>query len=154
MKKLISHAWFRGGVKEFDTQSGKITGSSKKDWGSTGFGSLWKQNGKVFAFYNDDQSLLLQCGTKKWRVNAEYTPHIKVFSILRNFQIFHQGEAVFSIWYVPKGLFFSVIDPTYDALDAETDDFFLYVQSMWVEWANRPYSEFLNQLNSDDQEEN
>jgi hypothetical protein len=149
MKKLISHVWFAGGVKEFDTETGRITGISDKEWGSTGFGSLWRQNGKVFAFYRDDESLLLQYKTNKWRVTPEYTVSLRGFYFIRNFRIKQQGKVVFSIWYKPKGLFFFLIDPTYDAIDAEADDFFLYLKSMWASWGNKPYSEFLNEFGAE-----
>ena len=149
MKKLISHAWFAGGVKEYDTETGRITGTSDKEWGSTGFGSLWRQNGKDFAFYKDDESLLLQYKTNKWRVTPEYTVSLRGFYLIRNFRIKHQDKVVFSIWYKPKGLFFFLIDPTYDAIDAESDDFFLYLKGMWESWGNKPYSEFLNEFGAE-----
>lgn len=136
-KKLISHAWHTGGVKEYDIETGKILSDSPMEWGTTGFGSIWKQNGKVFALYHDDQSILLQCNTQKWRAIPEYTVSLTNLWILRNFKIQHQGKVVFSIWYKPKGLLFSRIDPTYDAIDAESDDFFLYLNNMWTSWINK-----------------
>ena len=149
MKKYISHAWYVGGVKEYDTDTGKIKGASDKEWGSTGFFSLWRQNGKFFAFYRDDRSLLLQNKTRKWRVIPEYTVSLKQYFIFRNFKIHQNGKEVFSIWYKPKGLFFFLIDPTYDSIDAESDDFFLYIKSMWASWGNRPYSEFLDEFGAE-----
>lgn len=149
MKMIISHAWFSGGVKEYDTDSGKIIGSSDKEWGSTGFGSIWRQNGKDFAFYRDNESLLLQHKTNKWRVSPEYSVSLRGIYFLRNFRIKHHGKVVFSIWYKPKDLFIFLSDPTYDAIDAESDDFFLYLKRMWMSWGNRPYSEFLNEFGAD-----
>ena len=149
MKKYISHAWYVGGVKEYDTDTGKIKGASDKEWGSTGFGSLWRQNGKLFAFYRDDCSLLLQNKTRKWRVIPEYTVSLKQYFIFRNFKIHQNEKEVFSIWYKPKGLFFFLIDSTYDSIDAESDDFFLYIKSMWASWGNRPYSEFLDEFGAE-----
>ena len=138
MKKLISHKWYAGGVKEYDTETGRITGSSDAKWGTTGFGSLWHQNGKTFAFHRDDQSLLLQCGKLKWRVTKDYRVSLRKLLFIRNFRIWHDGKWVFSIWYIPSGLIFGLVDPTYDAIDAESDDFFLYLRNMWAWWGERP----------------
>lgn len=146
MKKLISYSWYIGGVKEFDTETGSVSPAPKSEWGSTGFGSLWRQNGKIFALYRDDESLLLQHETYKWRLTPDYKVSWKPYFIFKNFKIKYQGNTVFSIWYIPKDLFFSLIDPTYDYLDAESDDFFLYVKSMWESWGARPYSEFLEEF--------
>jgi len=150
MKKLISHAWFAGGVKEYDTETGIITAKSEREWGSTGFGSVWRQNGKDFAFYRDDESLLLQYKTNKWRVTPDYSVSLRGFYVLRNFKVKHRGKVVFSIWYKPRGLFFFLVDPTYDGIDAETDDFFLYVKNMWSSWGDKPYSEFLSEFSSEE----
>ena len=149
MKKLISHQWFAGGVKEFDTESGKVIGASDKEWGPTGFGSVWRQNGKDFAFYRDDESLLLQYRKSKWRPTPEFTVTLRGFYILRNFRVKHHGKVVFSIWYRPKYLFFFFIDPTHDAIDAESDDFFLYVKNMWHSWGTKPYSDFMNEFEAE-----
>jgi len=146
MKKFISYAWYVGGVKEFDTETGSVAPATGIEWGKTGFGSIWRKNGKYFAFYRDDESLLLQYKHYKWRVTPEYKVALRGYYFVRNFKIMHNGLVVFSIWYGTNSLFFWLIDPTYDAIDAESDDFFLYVKNMWTSWGNRPYSEFLNEF--------
>ena len=146
MKKFISHKWYAGGVKEVDTNTGEVSSAPDKEWNETGFGSVWKQNGKYFIFYRDEESILLQQGRKKWRVIPEYTVILRGYFFVRNFKIFHQGKVVYSIWYKPSGVLFWLVDPTYDSIDAETDDFFLYVKNMWAYWGERPYSEFLEEF--------
>jgi len=146
MKKFISHAWYAGGVKEFDTETGVVASAPDKVWGSTGFGSIWKQNGKYFAFHRDNESLILQYKKNIWRLIPQYTVTLHGYYFFRNFRISHKGKLIFSIWYKPKGLFFWLIDPTYDSIDAESDDFFLYVKSMWESWGTKPFSEFLNEF--------
>jgi hypothetical protein len=141
MKKLISHLWYIGGVKKFDTETGKVSRAFFANRNETDFGAAWKQNGKWFVFHCDDQSLILQHENKIWRVNSENNVSIKGDQI-REFEIFKNEEKVFSINYKPKGLLQQLIDPTYDGIDAESDDFFLYVTNMWEYWAKRPYSEF------------
>lgn len=142
MKKYISYAWAVGGVKEFDTESGSVSNAPNLKREDTGFGSLWKQNGKWFVFYKDKESLILQHKQKIWRVTPEYTVSLRGYFILRNFRIRRNGCLVFSFWYKPKFLFLSLLDPTHDYIDAESDDFFLYVKNMWQDWAGRPLSDF------------
>ena len=149
MKKFIRHAWYAGGVKEFDTDTGSVVSAPGKKWESAGFGSIWEQNGKYFAFHRDNESLLLQHKKNIWRVTPEYTVTLRSYYFVRNFKIKHNGKVAFSIWYKPKGLFFWLIDPTYDAIDAESDDFFLYVKNTWSSWGGKPYSEFLDEFSDE-----
>ncbi|MBN1663278.1 MAG: hypothetical protein JW943_06730 [Deltaproteobacteria bacterium] len=142
MKKCLSHFWWGLGVKEFDTDTGAVADAPHVRLEDTPFGSLWRQNGKWFAFHNDEHSLILQHKQKIWRVTPDYATSLRYWIIFRNFRIRHQGKRVFSIWYKPKYLFFWLIDPTYDGIDAESDDFFLYVRNMWKAWAKKPFSEF------------
>jgi len=143
MKKYISHYWHAGGVKEFDTETGTISNAPNITREETGFGSLWKQNGKWFAFHNDDTSFILQHKNNLWRVTPDYTVSLRAYILLRNFRIRHKGKTVFSIWYKPKDLFLCLVDPTYDGIDAEGADFFLYIKNMWQRWANRSFTEFV-----------
>ena len=145
MMKHISHFRASGGVKAFDTETGSVSAVSNVPRNKTAFGSLlWKQNGKWFAFHNDDESLILQQDKNIWRVTPEYTVSLTGYFPFRNFRIRRNGRLVFSIWYKPKFLFLvlALLDPTYDALDAESDDFFLYLKEMWKSWGDKPFSEF------------
>ncbi|MEN6319070.1 MAG: hypothetical protein ABFD82_09995, partial [Syntrophaceae bacterium] len=112
MKKYISHFWYAGGVKEFDTESGSVSDAPNLKWEETGFGSAWKQNGKWFVFHKDEESLILQHKHNIWRITPEYTVAMRGYFIFRNFRIRRNGKLVFSIWYKPKFLFLSLIDPT------------------------------------------
>lgn len=142
MKKYISHFWYAGGIKEFNTKTGSVSDAPDLEWGKTDFGSVWKQNGKYFVFHNDEESLILQQKNNIWRVTPDYTVSLRGYYFIRNFKIKYKGKKVFSIWYKPKGLFFWIIDPTYDAIDTESDDFFLYVKNMWKSWEKRHFSEY------------
>lgn len=145
MKKYLSHFWWGLGVKEFDTVTGAVANAPDVRREDTPFGSVWKQNGKWFAFHHDDQSLLLQHRANIWRVTPDYSVSLRAWFILRNFNIRHQGKTVFSIWYKPKYLFLSLLDPTHDGIDAESDDFFLYVKNMWQVWVGKPFEEFMKE---------
>ena len=43
-------------------------------------------------------------------------------------------------------MLWSKFDPTYDAIDEESDDFFVYVTSMWQYWKDLSGSDFLANL--------
>jgi len=133
-------------VNEVDTETGDVSSAAGKEWGETEFGSVWKQNGRYFIFYRDEESILLQQGNEKWRVIPEYTVILRGYIFVRNFKIFHHGKVVYSIWYKPSGVFFWLVDSTYDSIDAESDDFFLYVKNMWSYWGKKPYSEFIKEF--------
>ncbi len=60
MKKYISHAWIGLGVKEFDTETGAVLDAPHLTWQEAEFGSVWRQNGKWFAFHHDEASFILQ----------------------------------------------------------------------------------------------
>jgi len=45
---------------------------------------------------------------------------------------FHDGWAV-------------ALDPTYDGMDEESDDFFLYVYQMWRAWKDEDIADFMNE---------
>jgi hypothetical protein len=142
MKKYLSHYWHSGGVKEFDTVSGSVVNAINIKPEETGFGSLWKQNGKWFAFYSDEESFIFQHKHNIWRVTPEYSVSIRAYFLLRYFKIMLIGSVVFSILYKPKFLFIALLDSTHDSIDEESDDFFLYVKNMWQRWANSPLAEF------------
>jgi hypothetical protein len=145
MNKYISHSWFAGGVKEFDTVTGQISNAPDMKWDETGFGSVWKQNGKWFAFHKDEQSLILQHKNHVWRLEPNTTVSLQGL-FFRKFIIKENGKIVFKIRYKPKGLLKSIIDPTYDSIDMESDDFFLYISNMWKSWGSKPFSEFKNEF--------
>ena len=142
MKKFICHAWLGLGVKEFDTEAGSVSDAPHIKPEKAEFGSLWRQNGKWFAFHNDEHSLILQHEQNIWRVTPDCTVSLRHWVIFRNFRIRHHGKRVFSIWYKLKFLFRSLPDPTHDSIDAESDDFFLYVKNMWQRWSGRAFSDF------------
>ena len=49
--------------------------------------------------------------------------------------------------YYENSFIASIIDPTYDAIDMESDDFFLYVSNMWKSWGHKDFSEFRTLMN-------
>jgi hypothetical protein len=103
MKKHISHRLFARGVKEFDTETGEVSDAPEMEWGKTGFGSVWQQNGKWFAFHKDEQSLMLQHKKTIWRLQTDTTVTLQGLWF-RTFSIKENGKAVFKIRYIPKGL--------------------------------------------------
>jgi len=60
----------------------------------------------------------------------------------RWFGLWHDGGVEFQFSYWFKGALAAHIDPTYDRLEDESDDFFLYVFTMWEYWKDRSADEF------------
>lgn len=136
-----------GGLRAFDPISGAVTqppaGSQRDAWGF-----VWKQGGKWFAIRSDEESLLFQHGSETWRLRPENEFHVSS-GLFRLFTIQRAGRAVFSLKYRLSfgGAVLAVIDPTYDAMDDETDDFFVYVVNMWQGWKDLPMAEFEGRAN-------
>ncbi len=141
---LIRHYWAAGGLREFDPASGSV--SMRRFRGEIdSWGSAWKQQGHWFVLWHDGDSLILQSGRRQWRLNSELTLDV-TGHFRRSFRIRARGELEFEFNYWFKGALWSRIDPTYDGIDEESDDFFLYVTGMWGYWKNRPADEFLANL--------
>ena len=144
MIKYIDHHWAEGGVLEFNTDNGNIQSSSKYEWQKAPhWGTAWKQNNRWFVLHNDDTSFIFQTNSQAWRLNSELNLSLRSFLLLRQFRITKGGKPVFSIWYIPRYFYMPIVDPAHDALEEETDDFFVFLVHFWTSWKEREYSEFL-----------
>lgn len=110
---------------------------TKADWGF-----LWQQRGRWFAIHRDDQSLIFQAGPRRWRLTGGIELQVSR-GLVRRFEIKERGLTLFSLRYIFRGAAQAAIDPAYDAIDEETDDFFLYVTVMWRHWKDRSMDTFL-----------
>lgn len=139
---ILSHFWHADGVLAFDPSTGAVSPklgvqSCKADWGF-----LWQQRGRWFAIHRDDQSLIFQTGPRRWRLTGNVELQI-TRGLVRRFEIKEHGLASFSLRYIFLGATQAAIDPTYDGIDEEIDDFFLYVTEMWRHWKDKGIDEFL-----------
>jgi hypothetical protein len=131
-----------GGLNELDPMSGAVRpapeGALRDEWGF-----VCRQSGKWFAIRSDDESLLFQHGAATWRLRPENEFDVSG-RLFRQFTIRREEHAIFSLKYRRRlgGPLLSIIDPTYDAMDDEADDFFVYVANMWREWKDLPMSAF------------
>ena len=137
---LIRHYWAAGGLREFDPDSGSVSNRRRRGE-PQGWGIAWKQRGRWFVLWHDDESLILQCGAKQWRLNNDVVLDVSG-RFRRSFRLRRSGEPDFEFSYWFKGALWSQIDPTYDGIDEESDDFFLYVTGMWKYWKDRSADEF------------
>lgn len=135
----LQHYWSAGGIADFDPATGKVRRSSARD--TTDWGFVWKQRWRWFALWHDGESLIFQHREKQWRL----TPDVEFAvsgQIRRKFEIYRSTSREFSFRYRFKGTLFAHLDPTYDAIDEETDDFFVYVTAMWKQWKDRSSDQF------------
>jgi hypothetical protein len=139
---ILAHHWHSGGVREFDSSTGAVGSHvdaprAKADWGF-----VWEQRRRWFAIHRDDQSLIFQAGPQQWRLSGDVELRVTK-GIVRRFEIKERGTTSFSLCYLFLGATQRAIDPTYDAIDEETDDFFLYVTEMWRHWKDKSMESFL-----------
>ena len=137
----LRHHWASGGVVEYDPTSGNVTARHSEIIEPVGWGSVWKQRGRWFGIWHDGDSLIFQCSQNRWKLTTEVTFRV-IGRYWRTFQITRNGNVEFQFSYWFRGAFAANFDPTYDRLEEEADDFFLYVVGMWEYWQNRSTDEF------------
>ncbi|HKE43009.1 MAG TPA: hypothetical protein VKB41_00580 [Steroidobacteraceae bacterium] len=134
-----------GRPREFDPNTGAVrplpAGAKPDTWGA-----VWKKGGKWFALRLDSESLLFQRGPDTWRLRPEneFSVSYGRLAVFRRFTITRQNEVVFSFKYCLgiSGTFLMFFSSTYDYLDEEADDFFVYVVSVWNGWKDQPIAAF------------
>ena len=132
MKKYLFHEWTSQGIKEFDIETSVVHNIVENEKEKVDFGFVWRQNCKWFAFYKEDNIFILQNKNFICRSDSNYSLSLKnIFKIFRCFQIYENNRLIFTIRYIPRWFFMSLIDPSYDSIDSECDDFFFYVFNMW-----------------------
>lgn len=139
---LLAHYRHAGGVWHFDELTGVVGPQAPVARESADWGFLWRQRGKWFAIRRDQESLVFQHGTQQWRLRSDHEFSV-TRGFLRQFTICEAGQARFTFKYWFTGAFHANIDPTYDSIDEEADDFFLYVSEMWAHWKDKDMSTFL-----------
>ena len=137
----LKHYWTSGGTVEFDPDSGGVTFGSGETTLPVNWGSVWKQRGRWFGLWHDGDSLVFQHQRDKWKLTPDVALQVRG-RYRRTFEIFRGGGVEFQFSYWFKGAIAAHIDPTYDRLEEESDDFFLYVMAMWEYWKNRSADEF------------
>jgi hypothetical protein len=142
MAMLLSHLWHAGGVREFDPSTGAVGSVVDVSRDKAQWGFLWQQRGRWFAIRKDDESLIFQAGPSWWRLSNDVELRV-TRGFIRRFQLARGGRTAFSLRYVFRGAAQAAVDPTYDAIDEESDDFYLYVTEMWRHWKDRSMETFL-----------
>ncbi len=141
---LIQHYWAGGGTRKFDPETGAV--SMRRHSGEPSvWGIAWKQRGRWFVLWHDGDSLILQRGKLRWRLDNSVSLDV-TGGVRRCFRLRKEGRTEFEFSYWFGGAIWAHFDPAYDALDEETDDFFVYVTSMWEYWKDLSGDEFLANL--------
>ena len=129
MEIYLKCHWNNGGVRKFDTSTGEVGKKEAAIVQATHWGFIWRQKLKWFAIRRDGNHLVFQHKTRVWPLKEPFKFEISGW-FMRKFSISNSSTLEFSIKYRPSGLIHQFFDPTYDAIDAEKDDFFLYICSM------------------------
>jgi hypothetical protein len=138
----VAHHWHAEGIFEFDPVSGSVVPAPAANPETAEWGAVWKEGDRWFVIWKDENSLVLQQGIERWPLTAGLR-----FRVTRNsprvFEVLRDGACLLKVKYGFKGLLAQTIDPTYDEIDEDMDDFFLYVVGMWGFWKDRPISSFM-----------
>jgi hypothetical protein len=91
-----------------------------------------RKAGTWLALWSDGRVLYFQAERQRWTVNKSGYAAIEEKDGLRTFRIQERGAVVFVIHYPsPAGRILNRLDPTYDSLDDELQDFCRYVVRVW-----------------------
>lgn len=142
MTMFLAHLWHAGGVRVFDPSTGAVGSVVDVTRDKAQWGFLWRQRGRWFAIRKDHESLIFQAGPNWWRLTDNVELQV-TRGLLRRFELKQDGRTGISLRYVFRGAAQAAIDPTYDPIDEEFDDFFLYVMEMWRHWKNKSMDTFL-----------
>lgn len=141
MKKYLRYHWLSRGIRQLETSTGQVTAAPGATEAQCDMGAVFRRRGKDYAFHHDDRGWMLQQGSRIWRVRPGTRIRLKQWLLLRNFSITESGRKTLSTWYGSLSPLLSLFDPTYDRIDAEADDFFLYVKNQWRYWCDRSSGE-------------
>ncbi len=137
----LKHYWVSGGSVEFDADTGVVTPERGETGLPASWGFVWKQRGRWFGLWHNGDCLVFQHGGDRWDLTSDVQLQVEG-KLWRTFQICRgtDTEYEFSYWF--KGSIAAHIDPTYDKLEEESDDFFCYVTAMWKYWKDRSPDDF------------
>lgn len=141
MEIYLKHYWHIGGIRKFDTSTGYVGKKEADTVEATNWGFVWKQKFNWYAIRRNADNLVFQNKEKIWPLREPFTFKV-TGTIIRKFTIFDGTTRDFEIRYKPSGIVHQFFDPTYDAIDAESDDFFLYVCSMRDSWGEEGLKKF------------
>jgi len=88
-------------------------------------------NRKWFAVYRNGDDLIFRCNTWSCRVDESYSCHLSdEFPNENVFSLNKSGVCVFSHKY-KTSKWLEKIDPTFDEIDRESNDFFYWLHKLW-----------------------
>lgn len=93
-------------------------------------GWAYKSNGKWFAVYRNDDALMFQCDEWVCKVGDLYQCKL-TRELGKSVFILSSGDSVVFRHEYKASSWVKKFDPTYDELDAENDDFLLWLYHLW-----------------------
>jgi len=133
---LIRHYWAARKLVDFEPETGSVRRARDPSAAPEAWGVAWRQRGRWFVLWRDGDSLVLQQRENRWRLNADVKLAVSG-GFRRRFRIRRSDAVVFEFRYWSWGALWSRVDPTYDGIDEEADDFFMYVCGMWDYYKER-----------------
>lgn len=91
-------------------------------------GWAYRHRGKWFAVWKDRNRLVFQVGDRQWSLGCETACRLVESGTTRRFTLSRNGIVEFEFEYEPAR---HEDDPTFDDLDDEMEDFFLWLNRLW-----------------------
>lgn len=85
---------------------------------------------QVFAVFREQDRIVFTAGKRRWHLDQPGLrfAHTRPAPFLSRFRVMEDGRVTFSILYSHVGrLLWSLVDPTYDRIDEETDFFLAFI---------------------------
>lgn len=131
MTRVILNFWNREWQTvsyDTDTGRGRVRWFGRKPERMNGWAH--RRSGRWFVLRSEGDALFFQSGTQSWRVGDEVKCRLQEEDKVRRFALVRHGAVEFELEYrvkVPHQ------DPTFDDLDDEMQDFFLWLNRLWCD---------------------
>ena len=122
--KYISNHWAKGGVRRLDTKTGRSHRTLKYSWeDAPDLGWAIKLGFKWYFHYQHNNQWFFQHQNTVIPNDDDHSFSVEqVSKRRRQLTITQDGNTVFRVTYKFKGYWVSRFDPTYDFMDASSDD--------------------------------
>ncbi len=126
---IALHYWNRRWQSvSFDTERGRAKVRWFSHSGSDCHGWAYRYQGDWYAVWSTGANIVFQSGTKSWPMTPAYRCDNQRSGQTRRFALSEAGSLLFELSYPSNA---PDDDPTYDDVDLEQDDFFVYVSRLW-----------------------
>ena len=86
---------------------------------------------RIFCVYSQYDELFFLAGKNKWKIDNEHSTIFKQKFFYSSFTLLHKRSKIYEFKYLTIfRTLFVIIDPTYDFIDSESDNFIFYFSNL------------------------